>query len=1704
MEPGVGDAPASEVLDPEHHELSPRRPLLVPGDDCGDAVPSDAYDTVESHLLGSLFNRTPAFELTELSCDAFDGEDALPTSAETAPDLDGSAVEQASAFEPVDSVEPIHQGTVGLGVEAAAAPAPVKRKRGRPPKVHGGGRKATVPKKKDEEEVCFICFDGGNLVVCDRRGCPKVYHPACIHRDESFFRPRSRWNCGWHICSICQKAVTYMCYTCTYSVCKACITRANFFSVRGQKGFCETCYKTIMLIESNEEANEEKIRVDFDDKSSWEYLFKVYWLTLKGKVSLTIEELSNARSSWKGSGTCLCKDETSVELYDANGDQEACSDGSSKHCQNISPRKRVGRGSKRSIDKDHPAKGIEREKKSFSEDNRWASPALLEFVAHMKDGDDSVLSQFDVQALLLKYIKQNNLRDPRKKSQIVCDERLKHLFGKERVGHFEMLKLLESHFLIKEVHQIGTDDNQGVMDSDCGQMDDEYSNLTNIGSDKRQKNRRRFGEREHQSNLDDYAAIDVHNINLVYLRRNLMEDLIDDAKFTEKVVGSFVRIRISAAGQKQEMYRLVQVTGTHLVSEKYKVGKKSTDIALDILNLDKMESSSIDAISNQDFTEEECRRLRQSIKCGLIRRLTVGDLLTKAEAIQEVRVKDWLASEKLRLSHLRDRASDLGRRKELRECIEKLQILDTPEEHQRRLGEISEIHADPHMDPTYESPEETDDKKEDSFNRSGVPLSLKRGRNLLSPGRESISSYQLNEATRTLSTDRISNKNHRPEDAGDKIAYNHAVKHDATVWNNTQLETKVENSYNAASETVIRSSGVSVTQYGSEHDKVWHYQDPSGKIQGPFSILQLRKWSSTGFFPPDLRVWLASKNQESMLLTDALLKFQTCSQQNSQTANLTQSPSFSGAANTGHNWEMGLRDNNNPPLADIKQNDHHSNANQNDATVSVSAAGYNVTNVDKQVLQVSNYSEQNRELITQGRVGASTRVWESSAGINTWFDQHASYNIQDPKPSFSAPPLSRSSYNSPAYQGIGMQVENAVRWSRNQDNRSSWNSIRSRPIIPTGQGYEGQYPSQSPLSQQSHQVSQLYQQIQSPNNSRSQWENDGYSPPTPTLQPSSMSWTSHQAHTTPPSASVASIHTVRYSWNAIPSAQLHQLGTNTMDTKVSVPLVDDVGGWSPKSSPNALDQYAEPKGWVSESATAISAADTNLDFGKMDNLSNSSLANQQKKPLSHPISSSASFRKNSQFFESSCPSPTPSSEEHGSSFPIDDSDSHKVLDGLSEDTDVQSPVTTVPASGSLNIISPCPSAEVDGIQASMKSQAEMTDKITEIERLASLSCESENKQPSLAQTDDKVQNLTPITTGYKPDALDNDSVQKSEALTDPKLAPEVRKDQDNLDYFGTDVTFSGNKLDQTETGNPEYFSGLAHIDTKGIELASPTSGPYEWNAAVDSASGKNQSDILVSSVDFLPPLSPTITDMFAEPKSSRNTVCEMADDSADNSWEIAPQCPRIGAATHGAGPSMVASGVIVQEKTNVAWGTAEQTSTETGWTMPTMENAADTSTRREKMTMRDARETLNTQGNLNINTGWGATQKTNPGWEPTMKISSGAESIWVLPATGYINQNENANSSWGTSQGSKSASWSSANIYHENVDLQKRYVGDRYHEGSDSGYGGRYNSQTRNYFGGAGGPVRPLRGQGQRGVCKFYESGHCKKGALCNYLHPGE
>ncbi|XP_050209121.1 zinc finger CCCH domain-containing protein 19-like [Mercurialis annua] len=779
-----------------------------------------------------------------------------------------------------------------------------KRKRG---KIQANTR-TTPPqrKKKEEEDVCFVCYDGGSLVLCDRRGCPKAYHPACIKRDESFFQSKSKWNCDWHICSSCQKASHYMCYTCAYSLCKACTKDADFVCVRGTKGICGACMKTIMLIENITPENTEKAQVDFDDKTSWEYLFRDYWIDLKAKLSITVDELTRAKNprkgdepaksknSAKGIGSSVApKEVSSGELYQVDDEKDASVDNGGNMEANRSKRRKT-RDQVKVLKKQ---KSLVREGSDVDEvtpltEGPWATKELLEFVAHMKNGDTSVVSQFDVQALLVEYIKRNNLRDPRQKSQIICDSRLRNLFGQPRVGHFEMLKLLENHFLIKEKSPADDGTREGV--SDAIDSDGEAAGSSDSRNDRRRKSRKK--SKSHMNrNSEEYAAIDVHNISLVYLKRSLLENLLDDTeKFHEKVVGSFVRIRISGGDQKQNMYRLVPVIGTSKVDESYKVGSRKTDIMVEILNLNKKETVSIDGISNQEFSEDECRRLRQSIKCGLIKRMKVGEVQEKAMALQSVKVNDWLQAEIARLNHLRDRASETGRRKELRECVEKLDLLKSPKERQRRLHEIPDVHMDPNMDPSHESEEDAGDSDDTKQVDHVRPRGTGFGRRPLdrnssfregdqnSPGNRSQKNMATaSEQSRHITTPPSVNRESKwSQGWGPSGLNNHngaksqlsPTGVSTSDWS-TRPAVRTE-SHPVAAPIAIpspHSSAREVLNSDFETEKIWHYRDPSGNNQGPFTIIQLRKWNAKGHFPAQFRVWKTNANQEEAILLSDIL-----------------------------------------------------------------------------------------------------------------------------------------------------------------------------------------------------------------------------------------------------------------------------------------------------------------------------------------------------------------------------------------------------------------------------------------------------------------------------------------------------------------------------------------------------------------------------------------------------------------------------------------------------------------------------------------------------------------------------------------------------------------------------------------------------------------------------------------------------------------
>lgn len=44
--------------------------------------------------------------------------------------------------------------------------------------------------KKLWEDLCFRCFEDGELLMCDYKSCPKVYHLACVEREKL---PGGRW-----------------------------------------------------------------------------------------------------------------------------------------------------------------------------------------------------------------------------------------------------------------------------------------------------------------------------------------------------------------------------------------------------------------------------------------------------------------------------------------------------------------------------------------------------------------------------------------------------------------------------------------------------------------------------------------------------------------------------------------------------------------------------------------------------------------------------------------------------------------------------------------------------------------------------------------------------------------------------------------------------------------------------------------------------------------------------------------------------------------------------------------------------------------------------------------------------------------------------------------------------------------------------------------------------------------------------------------------------------------------------------------------------------------------------------------------------------------------------------------------------------------------------------------------------------------------
>ena len=138
--------------------------------------------------------------------------------------------------------------------------------------------------------------------------------------------------------------------------------------------------------------------------------------------------------------------------------------------------------------------------------------------------------------------------------RVVCDERLRLLFGKKSIARNMIFTLLERH-LAEANSEIDSDASLSC-DGGGGGGEDEETEAVISG--------RLVPEiPDPMSRGSRFAAVIPENLKLVYLRRSLVEEILKkDVDSETKIVGSFVRIKSDPNDcLRKYSHCLVQVTG---------------------------------------------------------------------------------------------------------------------------------------------------------------------------------------------------------------------------------------------------------------------------------------------------------------------------------------------------------------------------------------------------------------------------------------------------------------------------------------------------------------------------------------------------------------------------------------------------------------------------------------------------------------------------------------------------------------------------------------------------------------------------------------------------------------------------------------------------------------------------------------------------------------------------------------------------------------------------------------------------------------------------------------------------------------------------------------------------------------------------------------------------------------------------------------
>ncbi|XP_057991050.1 zinc finger CCCH domain-containing protein 19-like isoform X3 [Hevea brasiliensis] len=428
-------------------------------------------------------------------------------------------------------------------------------------------------------------------------------------------------------------------------------------------------------------------------------MFKAYWEMIKSKEGLTSNHVHKLLN--KGTDTeyldinDISEGEESISEFEGENELISDDDDLNKRKKRKGTQKRKSKKRKQSVIN----KNVKSKKREFS---GWGSKLLFDFLASIGKDTEQELSQYDVAAIITRYCNEHKLFHPEKKKKVICDEWLKSLLGRKSVNKNSIHNLLTPHFA--ENFEQSEDDFGYSSEGKGGNVSMACKRQRNSSPDRKSQNKEAIPDVQRSC----FASVIPENINLIYLRRSLVEELSKQPEtFDDRVLGSFVRIKCDPYDYSQKnSHQLLKVKG---IKRSSRSGEVNTDILLQVFNMPK--DIPICKLSDDNFSKEECEDLQQRVSEGRLERPTVVEFKEKAKSLHDVITKHWILKEITLLQNLIDHANEKGWRRELSEYMDRLLLLRTPTEQSRLLHDIPEIIADEAEVETAENDLSSKDEK---------------------------------------------------------------------------------------------------------------------------------------------------------------------------------------------------------------------------------------------------------------------------------------------------------------------------------------------------------------------------------------------------------------------------------------------------------------------------------------------------------------------------------------------------------------------------------------------------------------------------------------------------------------------------------------------------------------------------------------------------------------------------------------------------------------------------------------------------------------------------------------------------------------------------------------------------------------------------------------------------------------------------------